>query len=121
MRLGSAFQKINFLRDLNADYFGLGRIYFPGIELNEFTESTKEAILEDIRKDFEDGFKGILALPKGARFGVYVAYVYYFALLNKISETPSSRILQERIRIPDTRKYALILQSYLRHQLNLIG
>jgi phytoene/squalene synthetase len=121
MRLGSAFQKINFLRDLNADYFGLGRIYFPGIELNEFTESTKEAILEDIRKDFEDGFKGILALPKGARLGVYVAYVYYFALLNKISKTPSSRILQERIRIPDTRKYALILQSYLRHQLNLIG
>ena len=121
MRLGSAFQKINFLRDLNADYFGLGRVYFPGIELTNFDESTKEAILEDIRKDFDDGFKGIVQLPKGARFGVYVAYVYYYALLNKISGTPSARILEERIRIPDGRKYALILKSYLRHQLNLIG
>lgn len=121
MRLGSAFQKINFLRDLNADYFELGRMYFPGIELSTFDESTKEAIIKDIRKDFDDGFLGILQLPKGARFGVYVAYVYYYALLNKISGTPITRILEERIRIPDGRKYTLILKSYIRHQLNMIG
>jgi phytoene/squalene synthetase len=121
MRLGSAFQKINFLRDLNADYATLGRTYFPHLSMEAFDDRIKADILKDIQKDFEDGFQGILMLPKGARFGVYVAYVYYFALLNKIRNTPSTTILNERIRIPDGRKYALIVQSYIRHQLNLIG
>lgn len=120
MRLGSAFQKINFLRDLNADFHQLGRVYFPHLNMDEFNESTKALILDDIRKDFDDGFQGIVQLPKGARLGVYVAYVYYYALLKKISNTPSATILHERIRIPDARKYALILQSYLKHQFNLI-
>lgn len=120
MKLGSAFQKINFLRDLKNDYFTLGRMYFPQLEIDRFDESTKTEILADIRRDFDAGFAGIQQLPKGARFGVYVAYVYYYALLNKISNTPSSRILEERVRIPDARKYALILQSFVRHQLNLI-
>lgn len=120
MKLGSAFQKINFLRDLKNDYFTLGRMYFPQLEIGRFDEQTKTEILADIRRDFDAGFAGIKELPKGARFGVYVAYVYYYALLNKISNTPSSKILEERIRIPDARKYALILQSFVRHQLNLI-
>ncbi len=120
MRLGSAFQKINFLRDLNADYNTLGRVYFPHLSITDFNEDSKAEILTDIRKDFDDGFKGILQLPKGARLGVYVAYVYYYALLNKINNTHASTILSERIRIRDSRKYALILKSYVRHQLNLI-
>lgn len=120
MKLGSAFQKINFLRDLNADYQGLGRLYFPHLDISAFDETVKAELLADIRKDFDAGFQGIRQLPRGARLGVYVAYVYYYSLLNKISRTPSAQILQERIRIPDARKYALILQSFVRHQLNLI-
>jgi len=120
MRLGSAFQKINFLRDLNADYNTLGRVYFPHLNITEFNEESKTEILSDIRKDFDDVFKGIQQLPKGTRLGVYVAYVYYYALLNKISNTQASILLSERIRIPDARKYALILKSYVRHQLNMI-
>jgi phytoene/squalene synthetase len=95
-------------------------VYFPDLSISEFNEDSKAEILIDIRKDFEDGFKGIQQLPKGARLGVYVAYVYYYALLNKINKTHASIILSERIRIRDSRKYALILKSYVRHQLNLI-
>lgn len=120
MRLGSAFQKINFLRDLRSDYRELGRVYFPHLDMSEFDEANKKSIEADIEKDFADGFEGIRQLPKGARFGVYVAYVYYYALFKKIISLPPSRILEERIRIPNSRKYSLILSSYLRHSFNLL-
>ena len=99
MSLGSAFQKINFLRDLKADFVGLGRTYFPELELNHFDEKDKGKIEENIAHDFAEGFKGIKMLPRSARFGVYVAYVYYLALFRKIKNTPSERVLQSRIRI----------------------
>jgi len=118
--LGAAFQKINFLRDLKADYFSLGRAYFPGFELEKFNEQKKKQIELDIQHDFELGLEGIKQLPYGARFGVYVAYVYYYALFTKIQSLSASRILTERIRIPDFRKYALIVRCYFKHALNLI-
>lgn len=120
MRLGSAFQKINFLRDLKADYKDLGRTYFPGVDLSRFTEETKKQIEDDIALDFADGLEGIRKLPKGARFGVYMAYVYFYKLFLKIKRTNSSRIMSERIRIPNRTKYKLLFTSYLRHQLNLL-
>lgn len=120
MRLGSAFQKINFLRDLQADFNGMGRTYFPGVDLSNFNEETKREIEADIRKDFEDGYAGILKLPKEARFGVYMAYIYFFNLLKKIERTPAHQILGQRIRIPDNQKYALFVGSLVRHQLNLL-
>jgi phytoene synthase len=120
MRLGSAFQKVNFLRDLKNDYFSLGRVYFPALDMSVFNETAKRSIEQDIKKDFEDGYKGIINLPKGARLGVYMAYVYYFALFQKISNSPASLILDERIRIPNIRKYSLFISSYLKHSLNRI-
>jgi phytoene/squalene synthetase len=120
MKLGAAFQKINFLRDLKADYFSLGRAYFPGFELDKFNEQKKKQIELDIAKDFEAGLAGIKQLPFGARFGVYVAYVYYYALFTKIQSLSASNVLSERIRIPDYRKYLLIIQCYFKHALNII-
>lgn len=120
MRLGSAFQKINFLRDLKADYKDLGRTYFPGVDLSLFTEETKKKIEDDIALDFSDGLEGIRKLPKGARFGVYMAYVYFYKLFLKIKRTHSAQIMKERIRIPNSTKYKLLFTSYLRHQLNLL-
>lgn len=120
MKLGSAFQKINFLRDLKADYNELGRTYFPGVNLKHFNDLTKAEIEEDIEKDFKAGFEGIVQLPKKARFGVYVAYVYYYALFRKIKSTPSSVILNQRVRIPNHNKYRLLLSSYLRHSFNIL-
>lgn len=120
MRLGSAFQKINFLRDLQADHDLLGRAYFPGLEVGKFDSVAKVAIEHDIERDLEDGLQGIKSLPKDARFGVYMAYVYYQRLFRKIKELPHHRIIQERVRIPNQRKYVLFLGSYFRHQLNII-
>ena len=120
MALGSAFQKINFLRDLNADYDKLGRTYFPGVNLEEFNDETKRQIEEEIEEDFYQGYLGIKKLPKSARFGVYVAYVYYYSLFSKIKSTPSSAILQQRIRIPNNQKFALLFKSYIRHSFNIL-
>lgn len=120
MQLGSAFQKINFLRDLHADYHSLGRTYFPGVDLNSFDENTKLAIEADIDIDFKAGFEGIKQLPKGARFGVYIAYVYYYSLFNKIRKTHADIILNQRVRISNKRKYGLFVSSYLRHTINWI-
>lgn len=120
MKLGSAFQKINFLRDLNADYHTLGRVYFPGIEMEEFNNEVKAQIEADIEEDFHIGYTGILKLPKKARFGVYVAYVYYYALFQKIKATPAEVILSQRVRIPNHNKYGLLLSSYVRHSFNLL-
>lgn len=120
MKLGSAFQKINFLRDLNADYKTLGRTYFPGVDLTDFSNKTKEQIELDIEKDFSEGYEGILQLPKRARFGTYMAYIYYYKLFKKIRDTPAHVILNERVRIPNNKKYRLFVSSYLRHSLNLV-
>ena len=120
MQLGSAFQKINFLRDLHADYQSLGRTYFPGVDLDNFNEEVKASIEADIDIDFKAGFEGIKKLPKGARFGVYIAYVYYYSLFKKIRKTHCDLILNERVRISNKRKYGLFLSSYLRHTINWI-
>lgn len=120
MKLGSAFQKINFLRDLKDDYNELGRTYFPGIEMGEFNDDLKRQIELDIEKDFQTGYEGIKMLPKSSRLGVYVAYVYYYRLFKKIQKSPSSQLLVQRVRIPNQKKAALFLKSYLRHSLNMI-
>lgn len=120
MSLGSAFQKVNFLRDLNADFTGMGRIYFPGLELNRFDDTSKKQIEVSIEKDFHDAYKGICQLPRSARFGVYVAYVYYFALFRKIKNTPPEKVLQGRIRIHNQHKARLLAYSYFKHQLNIL-
>lgn len=120
MKLGSAFQKINFLRDLNADFHGMGRSYFPGIDLTDFTDTTKKQIEEDIANDFKYGYEGIKQLPHSARFGVYVAYLYYLALFEKIKNTPCHVVLNSRIRVRNRRKISILAYSYLKHQLNLL-
>ena len=120
MKLGSAFQKINFLRDLNADYNQMGRNYFPGIDLSNFNEDAKRAIEEDIAADFAEGYKGIKQLPRRARLGVYVAYLYYIALFEKIKATPCTTVLTQRIRVRNRRKISILAYSFVKHQLNLI-
>jgi phytoene synthase len=120
MKLGSAFQKINFLRDLKADYQELGRTYFPGINMDEFNSTVKKEIEADIEVDFELGLEGIKMLPHKARFGVYMAYKYYFKLFKKIKQTQAEVILTERVRIPNRRKFRILLTSFLRHNLNLL-
>jgi 15-cis-phytoene synthase len=120
MRLGSAFQKINFLRDLQADYLHMGRSYFPDVDLEQFDEQKKIEIEASIRHDFDEGLKGIKLLPRSSRFGVYVAYVYYLALFNKIKNTPCEKVLESRIRIRNRHKATLLAYSYVKHQLNLI-
>ncbi len=120
MKLGSAFQKINFLRDLNADYNQMGRNYFPGIDLSHFNEDAKRAIEEDIAADFAEGYKGIKQLPRCARLGVYVAYLYYIALFEKIKATPCNTVLTQRIRVRNRRKISILAYSIVKHQLNLI-
>lgn len=120
MQLGSAFQKINFLRDLHADYKKLGRTYFPGVDLNNFNETVKTEIEADIDIDFMAGYEGIKQLPKGARFGVYIAYVYYYSLFKKIKKTHCDIILHQRVRISNKRKYGLFVSSFVRHTINWI-
>lgn len=120
MALGSAFQKINFLRDLHADYLGMGRVYFPGVELSKLNPQTKAALEADIEKDFNKGLEGIKMLPKEVRLGVYVAYIYYRKLLKKIKTLQPERILKERISIANPQKMLLFAGCYLRHSLNII-
>lgn len=120
MKLGSAFQKINFLRDLKDDFQSLGRTYFPGINMDEFNSTVKKEIEADIEADFQAGYEGILQLPKNARFGVYMAYKYYFKLFKKIKTKTAQDILTERIRIPNYRKMRILLTSYVRHNLNML-
>jgi phytoene/squalene synthetase len=120
MKLGSAFQKINFLRDLRADYLGMGRTYFPNLEIQEFNEANKKLIEADIEADFQMGYEGIKKLPKGARFGVYLAYVYYYSLFDKIKKTPPVNVMSKRIRIKNRSKFSLLFYSYFRHRLNIL-
>jgi phytoene/squalene synthetase len=108
------------LRDLTADNSFLGRSYFPGLDLTSLDEATKQRIIADIELDFAHAYEGIKKLPRGARFGVYVAYVYYLSLLRKIKRTGAAKILSERIRIPDSEKYSLLLRSALKHAFNML-
>jgi phytoene synthase len=119
-RLGAAFQKINFLRDLKDDFEEKGRTYFPGIDMTQFTETTKKSIESEIESDFKAAHIGILQLPRSSRLGVHVAYIYYLRLFEKIRRLPSERIMEERIRIPNGRKLTLLFSSYVRHQFNLL-
>ena len=119
--LGAAFQKVNFLRDMKADYNCLSRMYFPGVDFSNFTPQMKNDIERDIAVDFEKAYSGILALPWKARFGVYVAYKYYFSLFRRIKRTGVSRILGSRIRIPDYQKALILARAGVKNQLNLIG
>lgn len=121
MRLGSAFQKINFLRDLKADHYGLGRTYFPGVNMDQFDGTEKQKIEDDIQKDFDEALIGIRQLPKGAKFGVYVAYVYFYALLKKIRRLPAKQVLNQRIRISDSQKYRLLITSLAKYKLGFLN
>lgn len=120
MKLGSAFQKINFLRDLQADFQHLGRTYFPGVDISRFDENVKKEIEADIEKDFATGLEGILNLPMGAKLGVYVAYVYYYNLFNKIKNIPASELMRQRARIPNFKKIGLVFSSYFRLRFNML-
>ena len=120
MSLGSAFQKINFLRDLKADTVELGRYYFPQMQTSGLSGADKEEIEKSIERDFMHGLVGIKKLPRAARFGVYVAYMYYLALFRKIRNTPADKILKTRIRIPNRYKVTLLASSFVKHQLNLL-
>jgi phytoene synthase len=118
--LGSAFQKVNFLRDIKADYEDRGRTYFPNINFNNFTEADKRYIETDIKRDFDNALLGIKLLPKGSRLGVYVAYIYYLQLFKKISGIPAGVILKKRVRVSDTRKLSLYFKAVLHQKLNVI-
>ncbi|MBK9330445.1 MAG: phytoene/squalene synthase family protein [Sphingobacteriales bacterium] len=118
--LGAAFQKINFLRDMNSDLKDRGRVYFPGIDLTRFDEYTKQEILKDIQKDFDSALEGIKRLPKGARRGVYLAYVYYLNLYKNIRKATVEKIMEERIRVSDRQKAYLLMNSVVRNSMNLL-
>ncbi len=118
--LGAAFQKVNFLRDIKADFEGLDRMYFPGCDFKNFTYADKKNIESDIQRDFDDAYSGIIQLPMKARFGVYVAYKYYVSLFKKIKQVQPQRILEQRIRIPDYGKAFIIAKAGIRSQLNLL-
>lgn len=120
MSLGSAFQKVNFLRDLKADFEGLSRTYFPNTNLLELDEASKQKIIEEIESDFARGLAGINRLPIEAKFGVYTAYRYYKKLLAKLKSVPSAEIKNTRIRVPDYVKASLLARSYVKYRLNLI-
>ncbi|MEK0414080.1 MAG: hypothetical protein RL070_1568 [Bacteroidota bacterium] len=118
--LGSAFQKVNFLRDVKADFEGLDRMYFPDCDFANFTRADKLAIEQDIQKDFDEAYAGILNLPIKARFGVYVAYKYYLSLFKKIQRLEPAHILESRVRIPDYGKAFILAKAGIRSQLNIL-
>jgi len=120
MSLGSAFQKVNFLRDLKKDYQELDRTYFPNVDFNHFDEETKTNIIKEIENDFNLALKGIFDLPIESRFGVYTAYKYYNKLLKKLKNIPSKRIQNARIRVPNYQKMGVFARSYLKYRLNML-
>lgn len=120
MKLGSAFQKVNFLRDLKEDFEGLDRTYFPNTDLNNLNEHSKKEIIEDIENDFKLAYEGILRLPIEAKFGVYTAYRYYKRLLTKLKATPSTEIKNTRIRVPNYQKAELLARCYVKYRLNIL-
>lgn len=118
--LGAAFQKVNFLRDLKADYQQLDRTYFPDVDFRNFTGQCKSRIEKDIAEDFHQAYKGIVMLPWKSRFGVYVAYKYYLSLFRKIRRTAPAQILQQRIRIPNYQKAMILVRAGVKNHLRLI-
>lgn len=114
--LGAAFQKVNFLRDIRSDVDERGRVYFPGVDFNHFTDADKYDIIQDVKKDFAHAYKGIVQLPVGCRLGVYTAYIYYLKLLEKIERTTAVDILESRVRIPNSQKIALLAQSFVKEK-----
>lgn len=120
MKLGAAFQKINFLRDMKADYQILGRTYFPNVDMTRFSSSTKRKIENEIEQDFKEALIGIKKLPSSAKGGVYLAYVYYKSLFKKIKKVPAQKILTERIRISNGEKFGLMLNSMIQYKMNLL-
>jgi 15-cis-phytoene synthase len=119
MKLGSAFQKVNFLRDLKDDYQVLGRTYFPNIEMSVFDNHIKTSIEEDIENEFKEALAGIKKLPACSKFGVYLAYKYYLSLFKKIKQTPAQCIMKERVRIPNVQKISLMMSSYVQYKIAL--
>ena len=120
MSLGSAFQKVNFLRDLNADYSLLNRTYFPNLDFNEFDDDAKMLIMNDIEEDFRKALKGINELPNNSKFGVYAAYKYYKRLLKKLKKTSYLKIKNQRVRVPNYQKVDVLARSYVRYRLNIL-
>jgi phytoene synthase len=120
MALGSAFQKVNFLRDLKSDVELLDRSYFPNIDLRNLDAEKKQQIIEEIEADFVNAYSGIIRLPATSKFGVYTAYIYYSRLLQKLKDTPSQEIMSTRIRVPNYAKMALLMKSYVNTKLNLL-
>ncbi|SDL69208.1 Phytoene/squalene synthetase [Salinimicrobium catena] len=120
MKLGAAFQKVNFLRDLKDDYQVLGRTYFPGVDVSNFSAAAKKQIEKDIEEDFRIALKGIKMLPASSKGGVYLAYVYYQSLFKKIKKLPAQRILSGRIRINNGRKFGLMINSLVECKMNLV-
>jgi phytoene/squalene synthetase len=118
--LGAAFQKVNFLRDLKADYQGMERIYFPGCDFQNFSSAEKAAIEAEIQQDFDNAYSGIIQLPLKARFGVYVAYKYYLSLFRKIKRLEPHCIMEQRVRIPNYGKAFIVAKAGLRSQLNIL-
>ncbi len=120
MKLGSAFQKVNFLRDIKADQENLKRSYFPNTQFNNLSELEKNTIINEIEDDFKIGLQGIKELPIVAKFGVFIAYRYYNQLLKKLKKTPATEIINKRIRVPNLKKLELLTRSYVKYQLNLL-
>lgn len=118
--LGAAFQKVNFLRDMRDDFSDKGRVYFPGVDFQQFTRAAKLQIEADIQNDFDKALEGIRQLPRGSRIGVYLAYKYYLKLFRKIKSIQPEHILQERVRINNAWKISIMLRSLARHKLNLL-
>lgn len=120
MRLGSAFQKVNFLRDLKDDNLVLNRSYFPGVDLNSFDEKAKKMIINEIEEDFRIAYQGIIQLPIEAKFGVYTAFIYYKKLLKKLKNTPCHEIGSTRIRVSNYTKAGLLAQSFVTYKLKMV-
>ena len=120
MKLGSAFQKVNFLRDLKADTQGLNRLYFPDVDMDNFTEETKQSLIKSIEADFDKAEIGIKQLPGKSKLAVYIAFSYYKKLLHKLKKTPANEIIKTRIRVQDSMKFILLGKAYMKYKLNII-
>ena len=119
-KLGAAFQKVNFLRDMRYDYHNLGRIYFPGIDITDFNSNSKKEIEREIEDDFRVALEGIKLLPSSSKRGVYLAYIYYLALFNKIKKSPAQKVLTQRIRINNGKKFGLMINSLVQNKMNWV-
>ncbi|MFC7347055.1 phytoene/squalene synthase family protein [Chryseobacterium zhengzhouense] len=120
MKLGSAFQKVNFLRDMKDDYHILGRTYFPNVDISYFDNVAKAQIEQDIHDEFKEALEGIKKLPNSSRFGVYLAYRYYISLFRKIKRTSANKIINQRIRISNGKKFSLMMSSYVQYKMSFL-